>query len=129
MRELLDRGAEYFYIDDARDPWERAALSCAAAARQYYVAKELLDRGAAVSESDGALFDTWLQWLEGEAERAYDQMYEASSSASAAGPYSNAKEFLTDAIGLSRRLGRTETAARLQARLDHIKNVFRSQFG
>jgi ankyrin repeat protein len=129
LRELLDRGAEFFYIDDARDPWNRTALTCAAGARQYSTARELLDRGAAVSDADRALFDGWLQWLEAEAERAYDQMYEAASNAAATGPYSNAKEFLADAIGLTRRLGRKEQAAELQARLNHIKNVFRSQFG
>jgi len=88
----------------------------------------LLDRGAVVSDADRSLADAWLQWLEAAAEEAYDRMYDAASNASAAGHYSNAKDYLTDAIGLSRRIGKLEETEKLNARLDHIKNVFRSQF-
>jgi hypothetical protein len=42
--------------------------------------------------------------------------------------YSDAKEALYDAIGLARRLGKVDVAARLERRLAHIKAVFRSQF-
>jgi hypothetical protein len=70
-----------------------------------------------------------LQWLEAAAEDAYDRMYSAdANNASATGHYSNAKDYLTDAIGLSRRIGKLEQSEKLNARLDHIKNVFRSQF-
>jgi hypothetical protein len=70
-----------------------------------------------------------LAWLEAQAEAAYDRMYDARSGSDAAARYSDAKEALHDAIGLARRLGRGEDAERLTARLEHIKTVFRSQFG
>ena len=69
-----------------------------------------------------------LRQLEAFAEDAYDKMYDATKSRDAATHYSDAKEALSDAIGLARRLGRTKDAARLEARLAHIKAVFRSQF-
>jgi len=68
-----------------------------------------------------------LRWLEAQAEEAYDRMYDAGFSG-AAGYYSDAKEFLYDAIGLARRLGKTDEAERLSRRLAHIKAVFRGQF-
>ncbi len=46
-----------------------------------------------------------LRWLEAQAEEAYDRMYDAGLRG-AATCYSDAKEFLYDAIGLARRLGR-----------------------
>jgi hypothetical protein len=67
-----------------------------------------------------------LVWFEAQAEQAYDKMYDATNSTDAAARYSDAKEALHDAIGLARRLGQ---AVRLEARLDHIKAVFRSQSG
>jgi hypothetical protein len=69
-----------------------------------------------------------LRRLEALAEAAYDSMYDATKSRDASTLYSDAKEALYDAIGLARRLGRTGDAARLEARLAHIKAVFRSQF-
>ncbi|HEV2989423.1 MAG TPA: hypothetical protein VG759_13350 [Candidatus Angelobacter sp.] len=59
-------------------------------------------------------------------EKAYDQMYETSGSAT--GLYSDAKEAFYDAIRLAKELGLKEESAELEARLDHIKAVFRSQF-
>jgi hypothetical protein len=70
-----------------------------------------------------------LQWFEAQAEQAYDQMYDARPGTDAAARYSDAKEALHEAIGLAERLGRSEDAQRLNARLSHIKAVFRSQFG
>jgi hypothetical protein len=70
-----------------------------------------------------------LAWLEAQAEQAYGLMYDVVSPTAAAGHYSDAKEALADAIGMARRLGRPEAAERLEARLAHIKAVFRSQFG
>ena len=52
-----------------------------------------------------------LAWLEAQTEAAYDKMYDASHSTDATARYSDAKE-----------------ATRLEARLAHIKAVFRSQF-
>ena len=127
IRELLDRGAEFFDIN-ATDSSGRTALSWAISARQYNAVGELLDRGAIVSGADRALVDAWLRWLEAAAEQAYDRMYDAASNTTAADHYSNTKDYLTDAIGLSRRIGELERTEKLKARLDHIKNVFRWQF-
>jgi hypothetical protein len=69
-----------------------------------------------------------LAFLEAQAETAYDQMYDAMSSTDAAARYSDAKEALADAIALARRLGQDAAVTRLEARLAHIKAVFRSQF-
>jgi len=66
--------------------------------------------------------------LEAAAEAAYGRMYDAVSSTSAAGHYSDAKEYLSDAIALALELGLAADAERLAARLNHIKAVFRSQF-
>jgi len=66
--------------------------------------------------------------LETQAEAAYDKMYDARHSSNAAALYSDAKEALYEAIGLARRLGQDAVASRLEARLAHIKAVFRSQF-
>jgi hypothetical protein len=69
-----------------------------------------------------------LRWLEQQAELAYEAMYDAPPGAALAGRYSDAKEFLYDAIALAQRLGHAATAERLSKRLAHIKAVFRSQF-
>jgi hypothetical protein len=59
-------------------------------------------------------------------EKYYDQMYESHSGIT--GLYSSAKDAFSDAISLAKELGLHEEAGKLEARLDHIKNVFRSQF-
>jgi hypothetical protein len=69
-----------------------------------------------------------LHSLEAQAEAAYTKMYDAHDPSAAAVCYSDAKEALYDAIGLARRLGKVDVAARLEQRLAHIKAVFRSQF-
>ena len=69
-----------------------------------------------------------LRWLEEQAERAYSDMYRARAGSDLAARYSDAKEFLHDAIGLARRLGQVEEAERLSQRLMEIKTVFRRQF-
>ncbi len=61
-------------------------------------------------------------------ENAYDAMYDAHSSAAATGLYSDAKEAFRDAILVARDMELPDEMAALQARLDHIKAVFRSQF-
>jgi hypothetical protein len=103
-------------------------LTSAASCRRDAAVRELLDRGAVVSETDQAIFDEWLSWLEAQADEAYDKMYDAPDSTAAAGCYGNVKDFLQDALALARRLKRYDTTVGLQARLDHIKTVFRSQF-
>ena len=47
----------------------------------------------------------------------------------ATGSYANAKDFLTDALALARRLGQSDRVARLEARLAYIKSVFRQSPG
>ncbi|HUK31456.1 MAG TPA: hypothetical protein VLV89_10105 [Candidatus Acidoferrum sp.] len=70
-----------------------------------------------------------METLKGYAEKAYDDMYEkAHSPSDATGYYSTAKESLYDAIRIAKELGLTEEATKLEARLAHIKAVFRSQF-
>jgi hypothetical protein len=69
-----------------------------------------------------------LRWLEAQAEQAYSAMYEARPGSELAARYSDAKEFLHDAIGRARSLGLDDEAERLSRRLDEIKTVFRQQF-
>ncbi len=70
----------------------------------------------------------WTDAFELMAEEAYQRMYDATSPSDAAARYSDAKEALYSAIGRARALGDNERVERLQARLDAIKSVFRSQF-
>jgi hypothetical protein len=69
-----------------------------------------------------------LRFLEAQAEEAYQRMYDARPGADLTACYSDAKEVLYDAIALARRLGLSRDAARLDARLEEIKTVFRRQF-
>jgi hypothetical protein len=69
-----------------------------------------------------------LRFLEAQAEEAYQRMYEARPGAGLTACYSDAKEFLYDAIAMARRLGLSQDTARLEARLEEIKTVFRRQF-
>ncbi len=59
------------------------------------------------------------------AERAYDDMYDSRSPAAC---YSDLKDYFAQAIAAARRAGLDEEAARLMARLDHCKQVYRKQF-
>ena len=63
-----------------------------------------------------------------QAEKAYDDMYEAHSFGGASTCYTDTKDFLYEAISLAKELGMAEEAKSLEDRLDHIKAVFRSQF-
>lgn len=69
-----------------------------------------------------------LAHLKAMGEKAYDDMYEARSPSAATACYSDAKECYYDAIGLANRLELKAEADALEARLAHIKAVFRSQF-
>jgi hypothetical protein len=69
-----------------------------------------------------------MAFLERQAEDAYDRMYDAHSPSAAAACYSDAKEALYSAIGVARQLADEDSAKRFEARLAHIKAVFRSQF-
>jgi|SRR5579872_6896235 len=69
-----------------------------------------------------------LRWLEQQAERAYEAMYDAPAGSAAAAHYSDFKEFICDAIALARRLGHLATLERLTLRLAEVKAVYRSQF-
>ena len=59
------------------------------------------------------------------AETAYDKMYDSRAPA---GCYSDLKDFFAMAIGTAERAGLRDEAKRLSARLDHCRNVYRSQF-
>ena len=59
------------------------------------------------------------------AETAYNDMYDCRSPA---GCYSDLKDFFAMAIGAAERVGLHDEAKRLSARLEHCKNVYRSQF-
>jgi len=59
------------------------------------------------------------------AEAAYEEMYDARSPAAC---YSDLKDYFAMAIGAAERAGLHEDAKRLNARLDHCRQVYRSQF-
>lgn len=63
-----------------------------------------------------------------QAEKAYDDMYEAHSFSGASTCYTDAKDFFHQAISLANELGLAEEAQSLEKRLDHVKAVFKSQF-
>ncbi len=59
-------------------------------------------------------------------EKYYDQMYETRLNPT--GLYSDAKDAFIDAISAANGLGLTDEARALEARLEHVKAVFRRQF-
>ena len=61
-------------------------------------------------------------------EKAYDDMYEAHNFRDSDDFYRDAKDCFYDAVGLANQLGLTAEANALSERLQHIKNVYRSQF-
>lgn len=63
--------------------------------------------------------------LEALAEKHYDEMYETRYPS---GCYADMKDCFAEAIGVAERAGMTEDAKRLRTRLDHCKQVYRSQF-
>ena len=66
-----------------------------------------------------------MQRCEALAEKAYDEMYDSRYPA---GPYSDLKDFFLAAIVAAREAGLSEEAERLSKRLEHCKQVYRSQF-
>jgi hypothetical protein len=66
--------------------------------------------------------------LEASAEASFEAMCEASEPTSAAAKYNDAKDLLCQAIAAARGLGAAGDARRLEARLAHVKAIFRSQF-
>ena len=58
-------------------------------------------------------------------EKAYSEMYETRSPS---GSYSDAKDCFTEAMGLASELELAKEEREISERLEHIKNVFRSQF-
>jgi hypothetical protein len=69
-----------------------------------------------------------LRFLKAQAEEAYARMYDATPGSELAARYSDAKESLHEAIALAGRLGLQRETARLTARLEEIKTIFRRQF-
>lgn len=70
----------------------------------------------------------WLDYFKLLGERAYSDMYDVIRPSSATACYSNAKEAFYSAISTARDLELTQEQHALEARLAHIKAVFRSQF-
>ena len=63
-----------------------------------------------------------------QAEKHYNDMYEAHSFRDANDCYREAKDCYYDAIGLANQMGLKDEATALSERLWHIKEVFRHQF-
>ena len=59
------------------------------------------------------------------AEGAYAEMYDSRSPA---GCYSDLKDYFAQAIGAAERAGLNDDAERLTKRLEHCRQVYRSQF-
>jgi hypothetical protein len=59
------------------------------------------------------------------AEAAYNEMYDSRSPAAC---YSDLKDYFAIAIGAAERAGLHDDAKRLNARLDHCRQVYRGQF-
>jgi hypothetical protein len=59
------------------------------------------------------------------AEKAYEAMY---ASRNPAAQYGDLKDYFAEAIGTAERAGMKAEAARLTTRLDHCREVYRSQF-
>jgi hypothetical protein len=62
------------------------------------------------------------------AEAAYDAMYRAGPPYSAKTHYEDAAANISKAVAAARKAGAQDEAARLTARLDHIRAVYDSQF-
>jgi hypothetical protein len=69
--------------------------------------------------------DQRLKELEDIAEAEYDEMYNSMNPTVS---YSRAKEAFNDAIAFANIVGRQVDVARLEKRLQHVKDVFRNQF-
>jgi ankyrin repeat protein len=121
---LLDRGAPV----DNRDSDGWTPLMWAISYRRTTLVNLLIDRGAAVGGAAATMLEEFLCWQESLAERALEAMYDARDNATAATCYANTKDYLHDASALARRLNHHERVERLAVRLDHVKNVFRTQF-
>ena len=63
-----------------------------------------------------------------ESERAYSEMYDARKPIAITGCYSGAKEALRRAIVIARQLELYDLERDLEAKLAHIRAVFRAQF-
>jgi hypothetical protein len=59
------------------------------------------------------------------AEKAYSEMYDSRTPAAC---YSDLKDYFAMAIGVAERVGLQDEAKRLRERLDHCREVYRSQF-
>jgi uncharacterized protein YicC (UPF0701 family) len=66
--------------------------------------------------------------LEARGEKAYGDMYDTYSSTAASGCYEDVTDYFSRAIGLAERAGLKEEAQRLEARLQNMRGVYRSQF-
>lgn len=97
----------------------------AAVARRLDLQEEV-DRFGAKLESARKVALVELETVAARAERAVEAMYEARG---ATGAYADAKDLFADAIGLAKRLGLSDDARKLEARLAEVKAAFRGQLG
>jgi hypothetical protein len=77
-----------------------------------------------VPEPDKSLIEQ-MRRCEALAEKAYDEMYDTRYPA---GPYSDLKDYFAAAIDAAREAGLQDEVERLSKRLEHCKQVYRSQF-
>lgn len=94
----------------------------------FYLPEEKIAENStikAITSQSGREDDQRLKELEDIAEAEYDEMYDSMNPTAS---YSRAKEAFNDAIAFANKLGRQDDAARLEKRLQHVKDVFRHQF-
>jgi hypothetical protein len=124
LGELIDRAGPDYLL-----PEILPGITCTACGGSLRAKLAMLPPGdAADTPAHTSEVDERIGFFEAQAEEAYSKMYEANGLTAAAGHYSNAKEALHDAIGLTSGIDDSATRHRLQTRLAHIKAVFRSQF-
>ena len=68
-----------------------------------------------------------LEQLQQRAEEAYDRMYDVLGANAAGACFREAKELLSGAVSMARRMGLEDEAGRLEKRLEHIRQVYQHQ--
>ena len=143
-RSTTPTGPIYFSVYEdgyRRVPWLRSIEPTAGAVDRCAVCTQPGNDGIQVTLPDGGFGFCgrahYLAWREtrmiGEmrqriaaGEQAYSEMYDSRSPA---GLYSAAKDYFSDARRIASELELVREEQEMAARLEHIKNVFRSQFG
>lgn len=112
--------------EKAKDPFRAARLSGGRAMLTVLPVK-FSPVDDSIQRSDRELMIDSLRQSKALGEKYYDQLYECPRLGTT-GLYSSAKEAFYDAISLANELGMKDEAVALEARLAHVKAVFRSQF-